>query len=285
MTAPLLAGAIAEIAGGDAGWRWAFVILGVVSLPAALSATRIREPRRGRHEMQSVLGEELAPEANELPISLSVAFERLRLIRSFYYFLVGMAALGLALFTTPLFLNLYFKDQLGLDAFRTRLGGDVCRDPLIGGDRDLGRRADALFRRSPPLAMAFVGLLVALFGGGLVLAIWMPNIWSVVPVLALATGMRAGGLHDPAGSCLDHHPVPVARAWDGDDRDLHLPLRRVLRVGARRDPRAMRSGRGPALTILVLPSTLIGGGAHLVRRSPYPPRHDDGGGGAEGRAG
>lgn len=50
-----------------------------------------------------------------------------------------------------------------------------------------GRRADALFRKSPPAAMAFVGLLVALFGVGLVIAISMPNIWTTVPVLALAT--------------------------------------------------------------------------------------------------
>ena len=35
--------------------------------------------------------------------------------------------------------------------------------------------------------MAFVGLLVALFGVRLVVAISMPNIWTVVPVLAVAT--------------------------------------------------------------------------------------------------
>ena len=56
---------------------------------------RLPEPRRGRHEMQAVLGEELAERDDELPISLGVAFERLRKIRTFYFFLVGMASLGL----------------------------------------------------------------------------------------------------------------------------------------------------------------------------------------------
>ena len=35
--------------------------------------------------------------------------------------------------------------------------------------------------------MAFVGVLIALFGVGLTIAIWMPNVWTLVPVLAAAT--------------------------------------------------------------------------------------------------
>ena len=95
MIAPFLAGSVAALAGGGSGWRLPFVLLGLLALPVALSATTIKEPRRGRYEMQSVLGEELPEVVDELPISLSVAFERLRQIKSFYYFLVGMAALGL----------------------------------------------------------------------------------------------------------------------------------------------------------------------------------------------
>ena len=127
------------------------------------------------------------PRSDELPISLSVAFERLRKIQSFYYFLVGMAALGFALFTSPLFLNLYFDDELGLDAFERGVVATIIAIPTFVAIAIAGRRADALFRRSPPAAMAFVGLLVALFGVGLVVAIWLPSIWAVVPVLALAT--------------------------------------------------------------------------------------------------
>ena len=41
----------------------------------------------------------------ELPISLWVAFERLRKIRTFYVWLVGVAALGFALFSTPALLQ------------------------------------------------------------------------------------------------------------------------------------------------------------------------------------
>ena len=139
MIAPFFAGAVAAIAGEEDGWRWAFALIGLVALPIALSALTIHEPRRGRHEMQSVLGEELPEEADELPISLSVAFERLRQIRSFYYFLVGMAALGFALFSTPLFLSLYFEDELGLERVRTRRRRHDHRGSRDHRHRDLGQ--------------------------------------------------------------------------------------------------------------------------------------------------
>jgi MFS family permease len=54
----LLGGGVAALAGGDEGWRWVFILFGIVGLPLALSAITIKEPRRSRHEMLSALGEE-----------------------------------------------------------------------------------------------------------------------------------------------------------------------------------------------------------------------------------
>ena len=67
MIAPFLAGAIAALGSGGDGWRLPFILLGLIALPIALSATTIKEPRRGRYEMQSVLGEELPDVEDELP--------------------------------------------------------------------------------------------------------------------------------------------------------------------------------------------------------------------------
>ena len=100
-SAPLFAGGVAALAGGDDGWRWVFAATALLAIPLVFLATTVPEPQRGRHEMRSVLGDELAEGDDELPISLSVAFERLRKIRSFYYFLIGMAALGFALVRRP----------------------------------------------------------------------------------------------------------------------------------------------------------------------------------------
>ena len=258
MSAPFLAGGIAALSGGDEGWRWAFITLGIVALPVALSATSIREPRRGGHEMRSVLGEELPAEEDELPISLSVAFERLKQIRSFYYFLVGMAALGFVLFTTPLFLSLYFEEELGLEAFERGVIATLIAIPTLVAIAVSGKRADELFRRSPPAAMAFIGGLVGLFGIGLAIAVWLPTVWLVVPVLALATACaRAAFVILPAviATIIPYRLRARGTALVGVYVFLFGSFFGAVLTGLLSDAYGTRT----ALTVIVLPSTLIGG--------------------------
>ena len=246
-----------------------FLVLGVVTLPIALSATTIKEPRRGRFEMQSVLGEELPAVEDELPISLSVAFERLRQIKSFYYFLVGMAALGFALFSAPLFLSLYFDHDLGLDAFQRGVVGTFIAFPALIAIAVSGRRADALFRKSPPAAMAFVGLLVALFGTGLVLAIAMPNIWTVVPMLAAATACaQAAFVILPAvvSTIIPYRLRARGTAMVGIYVFLFGSFFGAIVTGLLSDAYGPRA----ALAIVALPSSLIGGGLIALGIPPHP---------------
>jgi ABC-type branched-subunit amino acid transport system ATPase component/sugar phosphate permease len=258
MSAPFFAGAVAALAGDDDGWRVAFIVLGVVALPIALSALTIPEPRRGRHEMRSVLGEELEDERAPLPISLSVAFERLKKIRSFYFFLVGMAALGFALFSTPLFLSLFFEEELGLSAFERGIVATVTAIPALAAIAISGKRADDLFRRSPPAAMAFIGLLVACFGVAQVVAIWMPNVWTVVPILAVAAALaRAAFTILPAviSTIIPYRLRARGTALVGVYVFLFGAFFGAIITGLLSDAYGTRI----ALTLVVLPATLIGG--------------------------
>ena len=258
MGAPFFAGAIAAIAGEANGWRWAFAIIGVLGLPVALSALSIREPRRGRHEMLSVLGEELPAEEDPLPISLAVAFERLKKIRSFYFFLVGMAALGFALFSTPLFLSLYFEEELGLSAFERGIVSTVVAIPALAAIAVAGKRADNLFRRSPPAAMAFIGVLVAGFGIAQVGAIWMPNVWTVVPVLAVGASLaRAAFTILPAviSTIIPYRLRARGTALVGIYIFLFGSFFGAIITGLLSDAYGTRT----ALTCVVLPATLTGG--------------------------
>ncbi len=269
MLAPFLAGAIAAVAGDDDGWRWAFAVIGVIALPVALSAVTIPEPRRGRHEMKSVLGEELEDEPDELPISLSVAFERLKKIRTFYYFLVGMAALGFALFSTPLFLSLYFDEELGLDAFERGVVATIIAAPTLLAIAFAARRADDLFRRSPPAAMVFVGVLVAAFGVAVATAVWMPNIWTVVPILAVGTALaRAAFTILPAvlSTVIPYRLRARGTALIGVYVFLFGSFFGAILTGLLSDAYGTRT----AITVVVLPATLIGGflmmlGARYIR--------------------
>ncbi len=268
-TGPLLAGAVVAVAGGDEGWRWVFVVMGIIGLPFAVTAFFLREPRRGGHEMRAVLGEELAVETDELPISLSVAFERLKKIKTFYYYLTGIAALGFALFSTAIFINLYLEEEFGLSPFERGVFGSLTILPGFLGAAFSGKRADELFRQSPPKALVFVGLLVGSFGVLQVIGLWMPTVWSFGIFLGLSYMFsRAAFAILPAitatiipyrlrsrGSALIGIYLFVFGAFGG-----------AILTGLLSDA----FGERAALTTIIVPATLIGGslmayGARYVR--------------------
>ena len=74
---PLLMAGIATLAGGSAGWRWAFVVLAIPVAVVALFAFRLPEPVRGQYEKSSVLGTVIDDES-PAPISVEAAFARIR---------------------------------------------------------------------------------------------------------------------------------------------------------------------------------------------------------------
>src|SRR5204862_4568198 len=78
---PFFAGAIANAAGGDEGWRTTYVVLAALPVLLALLAfARLREPPRGHYEQELVLGEVLTSPSTgtELPVSMSTAYQRLK---------------------------------------------------------------------------------------------------------------------------------------------------------------------------------------------------------------
>jgi ABC-type branched-subunit amino acid transport system ATPase component/sugar phosphate permease len=189
--APFIAGSIAAIVGGDDAWRVVFLVTAVAALPVALLTARLHDPKRGRNEMQAVLGEELAGDTDEIPVSLGVAFERLRRIRTFYFFLLGMAALGFALFSVPLFLNLLLEQRFGLDAFERGLFAALITIPGIIAVAIVGRRIDRLFRDSPPRSLVFIGALIATFGVFMAIGVFMPNVVLLGIFVAIGTALSA----------------------------------------------------------------------------------------------
>jgi ABC-type branched-subunit amino acid transport system ATPase component/sugar phosphate permease len=268
--APLFAGGVAGLVAGPDSWRWVFVVAALLGLPVVVGLLRIREPRRGRNEMQAVLGRELDEDEGELPISVGVAFERLRKIRSFSFFLAGMSALGFALFSIPLFLNLYLEDDLGLSAWERGLFGSLVALPGVAALAVAGPRADRLFRRSPAAAVAFVGALIGGFGVLIVAGLYLPG------VVLLGIFYAAGGAMAQAAfvtivslmaSVIPYRLRSRGTAMVGVYVFLFGGFFGAVLTGLLTDP----LGRRGALALIVLPSTLIGGaliahGARHVRR-------------------
>ena len=255
---PLMAGLIVLIASGDEGWRWVFLTMGVMGVPLAIAAFFVREPRRGSHEMQAVLGEELAQADDELPISLSVAFERLRKIRSFYYYLTGMAAIGFAIFSTIIFINLYLEDHFGLTPFERGVFGSLTILPGFVGAAVSGKRADALFKERPSRAMVFIGGLVVTFGAIQVIGLWMPTVWLFGLFLGISFAFSRAAfaiLPGVIASVIPYRLRSRGTALVGIYMFLFGAFLGAVITGMISDA----IGERAALTIVILPATLIGG--------------------------
>jgi ABC-type branched-subunit amino acid transport system ATPase component/predicted MFS family arabinose efflux permease len=185
---PVLAGGIAAIAGGNSGWRWVFVVLSVPAVALGLAALGLKEPKRGANEMQSVLGGEMDASENELPIPISAAFERLKKIKTYYYLMCALGALGLAFVSAPIYANLVLAHNYHLDAAHRGLVGTLSALGGIVGVAIGGTAGDRLFRRAPERSMLLTGALIAGFGVTFPLAMYMPN----VPLYTIVSGLSLG---------------------------------------------------------------------------------------------
>ena len=255
---PLIAGGIAGAIAGPESWRWAFVVMALFGVPVAVATFALKEPRRGRNEMEAVLGAELDHDDRELPVSVSVAFERLRTIRSFYFFLTGMAALGFALFSIPLFLNLYLDDHFGLTAWQRGVFGSVVAVPGIVALAIAAPRTDALFRRSPPAALVLVGSMIGVFGVFIVVGLYMPNVWLLGAFYAVGTAISLAAFTSivaVVNSVIPYRLRSRGTAMVGVYITVFGGFFGAVLTGLLADA----LGRRGALTLITLPSTLIGG--------------------------
>jgi ABC-type branched-subunit amino acid transport system ATPase component len=220
--------------------------------------------------MQAILGTELREDRDELPISLSVAFERLRKIQTFYFFLLGVAALGFSLFSTTLFINLYLRDHFGLTAFERGAFASATILPAFASVAIAGRRADELFRKSPPKAMVFVGALIGLFGVFQVIGLYLPEIWMFGVLLGVSLAFSWAAftiLPAVVSTIIPYRLRSRGIALLGIYLYLFGAFVGAVVTGLLSDA----VGNQVALTIVVLPSTLVGGaliayGARYIRR-------------------
>jgi ABC-type branched-subunit amino acid transport system ATPase component/predicted MFS family arabinose efflux permease len=188
---PAVVGAIAALAGGTGGWRWAYFLLGLPMIPLAVLAFRIPEPPRGQHEMLDVLGE-VFQDVKAAPISIEAAFARLRRIRTFKTVLAAFAAMGFGLFTGPVLQNLYLDDHFHLGTFGRGVVGSVTGVGVLFVLPFAGRRYDALYRSDPARALRLLGVLIVPVAFLLPLQYAMPNVTlfaivGIVPNVLLIT--------------------------------------------------------------------------------------------------
>ena len=156
---PVLMAGIATLAGGAAGWRWSFIALSVPVVIVALFAFRLPEPVRGQFEKSSVLGT-VIDDDDPAPISIEAAFARLRRVRTLMLAIIGFAALGFCLFTSPVLANLFLQQHYHLDTFYRGLVATIGASCALVILPMAGRRYDKLYRSDPSKAVAMLGLAI-----------------------------------------------------------------------------------------------------------------------------
>ena len=186
---PFIAGAIADTAGGAEGWRWTYLVLAVPPVLLAIVARALlRDPPRGRHEQELVLGEVLAPSATgtELPVSMSTAYQRLKKIRTFYYICSGIGVLGFALVAVPIQLSLLLEEAYGYSAYtRGWMLSSTALASLVAIPI-AGLTYDRLFRRDPARVVRLAGAFIVAYGACLLVAVRMQEPALLLVGVALA---------------------------------------------------------------------------------------------------
>ena len=162
---PLLIGGLATVIGGPEAWRWVFPILAIPPVVLGLASLALREPRRGHHEQQAVLGGELTRSERELPVSITAAFGRLKKVKSFYFLFVGVGTLGFALVAVPLQFNLLLEDKYGYDALDRGIVEALIWLTAFAVVPIASSQYDKRFRADPSSVMRIAGYLVVASGG------------------------------------------------------------------------------------------------------------------------
>ena len=188
---PILVGGIAVAVGGDEGWRWAYLSLGIPVAVLAMLAFALPEPERGQWEKKDVLGYSFGKDLAEIPISVGAAFARIWRIDTIRYMTMAMVAIGFALFPGASIQSFFLEEEFGLDA----LGRGFATAPtgvlIVAFLPWIGKRFDQTFRESPDKALRIMGLLLIPAAILVPLQYSMPNVWMFV-VFATLNGTFLG---------------------------------------------------------------------------------------------
>ena len=181
---PILVGAVATVAGGDEGWRWAYLIFSIPIAVMGFVALRLPEPERGQWEKREILGRTLQSEEG-MDISLEAAFARLWRIDTIRYMTIALVALGFALFPAGSIQSFFLEEEFGLDAWGRGLAMSPTALGLLLFLPLIGKRFDQTFRRDPNRALRILGALLFPLAATVPIQYFMPNVflfvaWGVV---------------------------------------------------------------------------------------------------------
>ena len=266
VVAPLVIAGLATGITGDDAWRTIVVILAIPALVlAVVSALWLPEPTRGRFERERVLGDAaLATPAASKPISIDMAFSRIRRIGTFDRLATGIGAIGFTIFSVPIFASLVLEEDFGLDA------GGRSLVTAIGALTSLivvpygASRGGRLFARDPRRLLRVMGAAVVLASAATSAAVCMPN--TPLLVVFFALGGAIGSAAFVMLTVIVAAVVPASiRAQGFSLLGVYVFLIGGFFGSIVAGIVADAVGTRPAIPLVLMPAALIGG--HLIAQA------------------
>ncbi|HWL44944.1 MAG TPA: ATP-binding protein [Ilumatobacter sp.] len=186
---PFVVGLTARLAGGDDGWRWSYLVIALpIGLLAVAAALFMKDPPRGRYEQELVLGGQLddREQADELPITMSTAYVRMKKIKTFYFICLGIGVLGFSFVAVPLQLSLLLEDGYGYGAFTRGWIFSIAQVPAILTIPIAGWIYDRSYRVEPERVVRIAGGLIVSFGVLMTIGLRFDSIALLIGFFALA---------------------------------------------------------------------------------------------------
>jgi ABC-type branched-subunit amino acid transport system ATPase component/sugar phosphate permease len=261
---PFIAGFIATQAGGDEGWRWAFILGAMFPVLLGLLLLTQKDPKRGRFEQEAVLGQ--AVDVVDPPVRISAAFERLKKVKTFYYLVVGIGLLGFALVAVPVQLGLLLGNNPKQDEHFHYGYGAYTRGWMIGimqigqliAIPVAGFIGDRIFRKDPTRALRLTGIFVLLYGAFTVAGLRFNNITVLIAFMMIANAFQGAAfatIRPAIAAVVPYKMRAQAFAMVGVYIFLMGGFFGGLLAGAFSDA----WGQRVALTIIVPPAAVLGG--------------------------
>jgi ABC-type branched-subunit amino acid transport system ATPase component/predicted MFS family arabinose efflux permease len=263
---PLAVGGVAALAGGSAGWRWAFFLLAIPVAVAAWFAFKLPEPPRGQFEKKGVIGE-VIEEDRPAPVSMEAAFARLLQIGTIRSAVFAFASLGFGLFTVPVVGNIFLEDHYGLGSFGRGAVGTASGVAVLFALPFVGKTYDAQYQKDPTRALRMLAYLILPTAVLTPLQFFMPNpwlyaIWAMFPAVLLSAAFACVG---PLLSTVVPYQLRGMGAALGS-----IYLFFIGAVGGALLSALLVDSYGPRLTVtvIILPSSLVGA-LLLLKGSTY----------------
>ena len=199
--APLLVAVLATVAGFT--WRGVFVVMGGLSLAAALSTVRLRDPGFGRwdteriraavRERDEAAGTEVTDglAAGDVTLGFFETVRRLLLIPTIRRLLTGFGVFGVLLVPYQTFLAFFLSERWNLGPGARGLFVAFLAFVSIVALSIFGGRGEALFRSSPPRVVELAATLLAVAVVFICLAAVSPFFWLMTAMFAISSGLLA----------------------------------------------------------------------------------------------